>query len=537
MKEILCNGKIYVERGHFEQALYIEDGVIRAVGSNSAVRAAAGSGAKETDCAGRTVIPGLNDSHMHLLNIGVTLSQAKLNGAKSIDEIIEITRRFMKEHPEYCRKGVQGRGWNQDYFTDGKRLPNRHDLDKISTEVPVVLTRVCGHIAVANTKAIEMLGLGRNSPQYEGGKFGVEADGYPDGVFAESARFKIKSVIPEPTQDEYEKMFLEAMDYAASKGITSVQSNDVGTFGRDYARDIRMLNSVYGSGKAKLRYHPQMRFITPEDFRDYLDGKYGRLSSAPLLERASLKLFKDGSLGARTALMCHEYLDDPGNTGVDVTPSDVMEQYCALADKAGMQVVTHVIGDRAAEEVVQVYEKFIKNGTNPNRHGLIHFQISSRPLVERVVKDHIVVFYQPIFLDYDMHILLSRCGEELSSTSYAFRTVEDLGGHVGYGTDSPVEDCNPFPNLYSAVTRKDKNGWPEGGFFPQECVDVYRAVDAYTSGSAYMEFRENSKGRLKPGFAADLTVLDTDIFSCDPMEIRNIRPVLTMTAGNITYSA
>ena len=235
--------------------------------------------------------------------------------------------------------------------------------------------------------------------------------------------------------------------------------------------------------------------------------------------------------------MCHEYLDDPGNTGVDVTPSDVMEQYCALADKAGMQVVTHVIGDRAAEEVVQVYEKFIKNGTNPNRHGLIHFQISSRPLVERVVKDHIVVFYQPIFLDYDMHILLSRCGEELSSTSYAFRTVEDLGGHVGYGTDSPVEDCNPFPNLYSAVTRKDKKGWPEGGFFPQECVDVYRAVDAYTSGSAYMEFRENSKGRLKPGFAADLTVLDTDIFSCDPMEIRNIRPVLTMTAGNITYSA
>ena len=212
MKEILCNGKIYVERGHFEQALYIEDGVIRAVGSNSAVRAAAGSGAKETDCAGRTVIPGLNDSHMHLLNIGVTLSQAKLNGAKSIDEIIEITRHFMKEHPEYCRKGVQGRGWNQDYFTDGKRLPNRHDLDKISTEVPVVLTRVCGHIAVANTKAIEMLGLGRNSPQYEGGKFGVEADGYPDGVFAESARFKIKSVIPEPTQDEYEKMFLEAMD-------------------------------------------------------------------------------------------------------------------------------------------------------------------------------------------------------------------------------------------------------------------------------------------------------------------------------------
>jgi len=143
--------------------------------------------------------------------------------------------------------------------------------------------------------------------------------------------------------------------------------------------------------------------------------------------------------------------------------------------------------------------------------------------------------YQPIFLDYDMHAVVPRCGEELASTSYAFKTVTDLGGKVSYGTDSPVEDCDPFPNLYSAVTRKDKTGWPQGGFYPQECVTVEEAVDAYTIGSAYNEFKEDCKGRLKPGYLADLVVLDTDIFTCDPMDIRTANPVLTMVGGEVAW--
>jgi len=143
--------------------------------------------------------------------------------------------------------------------------------------------------------------------------------------------------------------------------------------------------------------------------------------------------------------------------------------------------------------------------------------------------------YQPIFLDYDMHAVISRCGEELSSTSYAFKTAEDLGIHVSYGTDSPVEDSNPFPNLYSAVTRKDKTGFPEGGFFPQECVDIETAIDAYTIGSAYNEFMEDRKGRIKPGFLADMVILDKDIFTCDPMEIRGILPVMTIVDGQIAW--
>ena len=143
--------------------------------------------------------------------------------------------------------------------------------------------------------------------------------------------------------------------------------------------------------------------------------------------------------------------------------------------------------------------------------------------------------YQPIFLDSDMHAVIPRCGEALSATSYAFKTLPEMGGMVAYGTDSPVEDCNPFPNIYSAVTRKDRNGWPKNGFFPEECVTVEQAIDAYTLGSAYAEFKEDRKGRLKPGYLADMVVLDTDIFTCDPMKIRDILPVMTIVGGKIVW--
>ena len=233
--------------------------------------------------------------------------------------------------------------------------------------------------------------------------------------------------------------------------------------------------------------------------------------------------------------MRNGYQDDPGNYGVETTDDATMDAFCQLADKHDIQVVTHVIGDKAIEDTVGNYERVMRDGKNPLRHGLVHCQITDIPLLERIAKDQILAMYQPIFLDYDMHAVISRCGEELSSTSYAFNTAEKLGIPVSYGTDSPVEDCNPFPNLYSAVTRKDKKGWPEGGFFPQECVDVMQAIDAYTAGSAHCEFHENDKGRIKPGFLADMVILDTDIFTCDPMKIRDILPVTTIVDGKIAW--
>ena len=533
----LKNGKIYVERGVFAQAVLMENGRVTAVGSNEDIAALAGD-ARVIDCGGRTVIPGLNDSHLHLIQIGTRLSRAEIAGSSSIDDMVQRVKDFMAAHPQACARGLAATGWNQDLFRDEKRMPNRYDLDRISTDIPIVLRRVCGHVATANSRALELLGMSQKPGRVEGGTIEVDENGVPNGIFTEAAAGLPDSVLPQADLKDARRDFLTGAQYALSHGITSVQSNDAGN--SSYPRDavIDMISTLYQENGCPLRYRFQISFDSPEDLQQFIDaGGYARsLGADPdMLAFGPVKLFKDGSLGGRTGTMRQGYLDDPGNFGVETTTDGDMDAFCRIADQNGLQVVTHVIGDKAIGDVTGNYERVLRDGQNPLRHALVHCQITDRPMLERIVRDHIPVMYQPIFLDYDMHAVISRCGEALSSTSYAFKTVEELGGWVSYGTDSPVEDCNPFPNIYSAVTRKDKNGWPEGGFFPEECVDVARAVDAYTLGSAYNEFRERDKGRIKPGFLADMVVLDTDIFTCDPMEIRNILPVMTIVGGRIAW--
>ena len=533
----LKNGKIYVERDVFAQAVLMENGRVTAVGSNEDIDALAGD-ARVIDCGGRTVIPGLNDSHLHLIQIGTRLSRAEIAGSSSIDDMVQRVKDFMAAHPQACARGLAATGWNQDLFRDEKRMPNRYDLDRISTDIPIVLRRVCGHVATANSRALELLGMSQKPGRVEGGTIELDENGVPNGIFTEAAAGLPDSVLPQADLKDARRDFLTGAQYALSHGITSVQSNDAGN--SSYPRDavIDMISTLYQENGCPLRYRFQISFDSPEDLQQFIDaGGYARsLGADPdMLAFGPVKLFKDGSLGGRTGTMRQGYLDDPGNFGVETTTDGDMDAFCRIADQNGLQVVTHVIGDKAIGDVTGNYERVLRDGQNPLRHALVHCQITDRPMLERIVRDHIPVMYQPIFLDYDMHAVISRCGEALSSTSYAFKTVEELGGWVSYGTDSPVEDCNPFPNIYSAVTRKDKNGWPEGGFFPQECVDVARAVDAYTLGSAYNEFRERDKGRIKPGFLADMVVLDTDIFTCDPMEIRNILPVMTIVGGRIAW--
>ena len=533
----LKNGKIYVERGVFAQAVLMENGRVTAVGDNEDIADLA-EDARIIDCGGRTVIPGLNDSHLHLIQIGTRLSRAEIAGSSSIDDMIQRVKAFMAAHPEACARGLAATGWNQDLFRDEKRMPNRYDLDRISTDIPIVLRRVCGHVATANSRALELLGMSQKPGRVEGGTIELDENGVPNGIFTEAAAGLPDSVLPQADLKDARRDFLTGAQYALSHGITSVQSNDAGN--SSYPRDavIDMISTLYQEKGCPLRYRFQISFDSPEDLQQFIDaGGYARsLGADPdMLAFGPVKLFKDGSLGGRTGTMRQGYLDDPGNFGVETTTDGDMDAFCRIADQSGLQVVTHVIGDKAIGDVTGNYERVLRDGQNPLRHALVHCQITDRPMLERIVRDHIPVMYQPIFLDYDMHAVISRCGEALSSTSYAFKTVEELGGWVSYGTDSPVEDCNPFPNIYSAVTRKDKNGWPEGGFVPEECVDVARAVDAYTLGSAYNEFRERDKGRIKPGFLADMVVLDTDIFTCDPMKIRNILPVMTIVGGRIAW--
>lgn len=538
MKKLLHHAKVYVEKGVFAEAVLVENGLIGAAGSNEEILAMADSETELIDCGGKTLIPGLNDSHLHFMQLGETRNQVVIDDVTSIDEMIQRCRDFAQAHPKQVEKGMHAIGWNQDLFIGDQRLPDRHDLDRISTEIPIVLERVCGHIVSSNTRAIEMLGIDGSSPQFPDGEFLIGEDGYPNGIYTANACNYVKDLIPDFTMEERRKILLETMEYAVSCGLTSVQSNDVGTTFMDGPAAFKMFHDVYDSGEALLRYRHQVCFNDMKQFEQYLtEGEFakGTYGEDSWLTLGPLKLFKDGSLGARTALMRSGYAGDPDNHGLEWIKPDDMDAYCQTAKKYGMQVITHCIGDLAVEKTMDCYERAFMDGKNKLRHGLVHCQITDQGLLRRIQEKDILVLAQPIFLDYDMKIVEELCGKELASTSYAFGSLQRMGAHISYGTDCPVEDCNPFPNIYMAVTRKDKAGLPADGFYPAERVDVADAIDAYTIESAYTEFMEDRKGRIKAGYYADLVLLDRDIFTVDPMEIKEIKPEMTMVGGKVVY--
>ncbi len=532
MQTAVVNAKVYMEAGRFASALLIEDGVIQKTGETDEILNAADCTAQVIDAGGRLVLPGMNDSHQHLFNLGRRLSTLNLSGARSIDDVIAMGRQFIAEHPE-ARGGLRAAGWNQDYFTDEKRLLNRFDLDRISAEIPLFFTRICGHIGAANSAALQKAGITAQTPQPEGGRFGTLPDGTPDGIFNEHALDMMDDVIPPETEEQCLRQVLKALGYAVSVGLTSVQSNDAGQ--GDGGLAFRMMRRLRDEGRLPLRYRHQVSFTSPEAFSEYLGNEYDPELNDDRLSVGPLKLFKDGSLGARTALLRSDYCDDPGNRGVEALTDGEMDALCALAQRHGVQVITHVIGDGAVQKTLDTYEKVLDGRPNDLRHGLVHCQITDRAQLERIGRLGILTLAQPIFLHYDSHIVESRVGHDLAQTSYAFKTLAELGSPVSFGTDSPVEDCNPFPCIAAAVTRQDPDGFPEGGYVPAERMSVAQAVDCYTAGSAYAEFCERKKGRLQPGFWADLIIVDRDIFEIDPRQIGQTQVLLTMTGGEVVY--
>jgi predicted amidohydrolase YtcJ len=530
MKMILKNGKIYVEKNTFCEAVLIENGVIKEIGTNEEILK--NNSDNIIDLNGKTVLPGFNDSHLHISSVGDAISSCDLTSARSIDDIIEIGRKYIKEKPGLT--ALYGRGWNQDYFISGeKRLINRFDLDKISTEIPIVFDRVCIHVAVGNSKAVEMLGVDENT-FVDGGVIELGDDNKPNGVFNENATALIRSAIPNKSNEDIEKEFLLGANYALSVGITSIQSCDI--MNKEFKKMFDIINNIYADEKTKLRYGYQYNFQDINDFKTYLETehKYGAYDEK-FLSKGALKLFKDGSLGARTALMLDDYKDAPGVRGVAALSDEQLQDLVDLATENGIRVATHAIGDGAVESVINAYEKTMKDGNNNLRHGIVHCQITSEEQLNRISKLNIPVMYQPIFLDYDIQIVEDRVGKELASTSYAFNTLYKLGAPISMSSDSPVENCNPFPNIYCAVTRMRLDSTPEGGLYPNEKMELEDVIDAYTYGSAFNEFKEDFKGRLKPGYVADLIVLDKDIFTIDEVDIKDIKVEKTMIDGQFVY--
>ncbi len=531
MKTIIKNGKIYINKDQFAEALYIEDGIIKQIGNFEDLDQT--NIDEIIDIKGKTMLPGLNDSHLHLVSLGEFILSCDLTTATSINEVIEKGKTYLDTHSPHI---LIGRGWNQDFFvpTDN-RMITKYDLDLISTEIPIIFSRVCGHVSVGNSKAIEMIGL--NDTSYvDGGEILLGSDGKPNGIFTENAVYALYSIIPEKSSEILESDIERGMEYAISVGLTSVQSCDI--MGTNSKMVFSTLHRMYREGKLKLRYGHQFNYQNIGDFREYLLTEHlTGIYDERFLSKGSLKLFKDGSLGARTALMSSPYADDPTTHGVAALSDDQLFEICNLATANNISIITHAIGDAAVESVIKAYESTFSDEINPLRHGIVHCQITTSDQIDRISKLRLSVMAQPIFLDYDMNIVKSRVGPELASTSYAFKSLLDSGAPLNLSTDAPVENCNPFPNIYSAVTRQAIKTPSGKCFLENEKLTVEEAIDAYTSGSAYNEFKEHFKGRLLPGYVADLIVLDQDIFTIEPAKIKDIKVTMTMIDGKIVYES
>ena len=529
---LIRNARIYVERGHFEEALLSVDGIIRAVGTNEAVAAQAPADAEVFDARGRLVVPGFNDSHQHLLNTGIALTDIRLQNAKSIAEVKEIARAYIEKHQPAPGTVLHGMGWNQDYFQDESRLLTRDDLDEISTEYPLVFERACAHLLTANTAALAAAGIDDSYEAPEGGSAGRFADGRLNGIFTENARAKLTALYRNRTVEQNVRLIRAGMAHAAETGVTSVQTCDLRT--GSWRTVLEAYNQVEADHPLTRVYH-QSSFQNINDYREFLADGNVTGKGSPMNRFGPLKLFVDGSLGARTALMRQPYHDDPTTCGIATLTVDELQGLVNEAVDHKCSVIIHAIGDAAVERVLNAYDAVCTNGENPYRLAVNHVQITDIPLVERFTKNNILATVQPIFLHYDTKIVEDRVGEELAATSYAFGTMKKLGIHMSFGTDSPIEDMNPIDNIYCAVTRRRLDGTPEGGWHPEECVDIYDAVDAYTTESAYVSFEEDVKGRLKPGFYADLVVLSKNIFEIDPLELRSTKVDATMVAGEFVF--
>lgn len=546
MSLILYNGKIRTGEGLFEQAVLCENGRIKAVGSNENILEM-DSDAEKVDIGGRLVLPGFNDSHMHLVSVGNTFSQIDLRETKSIDEALNLCRAVIGDDDfsgavqagkDGKEKWIQCFGWNEDNWEEHRYL-TREDLDKISTTRPVVAVRVCLHACTINSKGLELMGISESTPQPEGGGFDVDENGKPTGVLYEMLP-QIYEKMGEPTVDDIKEIILNAGNSAASKGLTSVQTDDLRSLpGQNMKNVVEAYRELSEEGRMPVRVTEQCQLMTMDDYDEFIGYGYHSGQGNDTFKLGPLKTFCDGSLGARTAWLKEPYADDPENCGTRIYEDE--EELYSLVKRAhedGMPAAIHCIGDAGAEQAVTAIEKALAEDSGGDvRHGIVHAQILNKDLLERMKKDGIIAYIQPVFLEYDLHMAESRVGEERLAWSYPFRQMYDMGICTPFGTDCPVESFNPLTNIYCAVTGKDFDGMPEEGWHREKLLTVDEAVRCYSEYSAWASYEENEKGKIAPNYKADLTVLNEDIFEIPPEQIKDVQVFMTLMGGNITYLA
>ena len=522
MRSVYYNGQVYTGGDTLAQAFLIEDGRFAAVGTDAEILALADGDTVCTDLGGRFVCPGFNDSHMHLLNFGYALDMAQLaQHTDSLSGMLACLRDYAREHPPREGRWLLGRGWNQDYFTDVRRMPSRADLDAVSTDLPIMITRACGHCCVVNSRVLEIAGITDDTPSPEGGTVGRE-DGVLDGRLYDNAMDLLTPFIPLPDKEELKDMIRLACRALNSYGVTSCQTDDYCVF---RAIPFETVNAAYReleeSGELTVRVYEQANFTTLSELRRFVEAGNVTGSGSSLFRIGPLKMLGDGALGSHTAHLSRPYDDRPDTCGFSLFSAAHMNAMVSYANAHGMQVAIHAIGDACLDRVLDAVDLALQeHPRGDHRHGVVHCQVTRPDQLERIRRLNMHVYAQSIFLDYDNHIVEGRVGPELASTSYCWKTLMDGGVSVSNGSDCPVELPDVMRGVECAVTRCSIDG--TGPYLQQEAFTVREALDSFTIRGAEASFEENVKGRIAPGYLADFVVLSQNPFDVDPRALHDI---------------
>ncbi len=532
--KVFYNGKIYTMDGGRSSevsAVAVSGHRIEAVGDSGEMLQLAEEGCEKIDLEGRCMLPGFNDSHCHVLLTGLEQEKVSLRGARSIEECIRRCREYIEKTHLPEGSWICGSGFDHNIFEDEKRVPDRHDLDRISTKHPIIFDRVCGHIAGVNDLALREVGYDAHTV-VTGGVLDKDENGRLTGVIREAALDLFKQRMPKADVAGAQKALLRVYGEAAACGVTSMQTDDLE--GASLEVVMAAYNGLADKGLAAVRIFEEVQAARVPILREFLKKGLRTGDGSRFFKIGNIKLLTDGSLGARTAFLREPYSDEPDNRGVAVYTQDALNEVVMEAHLAGMQVACHAIGDGAAAQCIEAFGRAWESDHVDLRHRIVHCQFVDEQMLDDMVRFHICADTQPPFVPSDYPLTASRLGNR-DAGGYVWKSMLKKGIHIGGGSDSPVETFDPIWGIHCAVNRTDQDGNPPGGWHPQEKLTVEEAVSIYTAGGAYLSFEENEKGTIGPGKLADMAVLDRDIFTIPSEEIRYLNNVMTVMDGKIVY--
>ena len=538
LDKLFINGEIYSmkKEGEKFQSLGVKDGKIIFLGTDEEGKNI--SSKELIDLKGKMMIPGMADAHLHLYAYCQNLTFVDLSKVHNINEMINL----MKEKVKNVKKGdwVKGVNFDQSKWKEN-RFPTLEEMNSISKDNPVIIKRCCLHAVVANSRALEIAGIGKNYQAGSGGIVELDKNGMPNGILREQSTKVFDDILPDPLKDieVQKKIMQDVLNDMSSKGITTIHTYAAKIW--QYNEDINIYKNFEKEGKLPLRVTVCIdELFEPEILtKEKLNNPYRKV------QLGAYKIFSDGSMGSRSAALKEPYSDDPKNSGFMLFTQEELNNKILTGYEHGLQPAIHAIGDRALDMTLSAIEYTLKttkekgmtDEEQKNRlpFRIIHVQMIDDDLLERMKKLPLVLDIQPIFLCTDLHWIEDRIGKERLKGSFALKTMEKAGLIQTGGSDCPVETYEPLKGIYAAVTRQDMEGYPTEGFLPEERLSVYEALCMYTKNVPYATGQESVLGTLEIGKFADLTVLEKNLFKIDKKEIKDIKVEQTYVAGNCVF--